>query len=227
MSEINTQSSGPANKLSLDDLSHILVFIGIFLFFAGWIYLYYFYDYFGLSLSLLNPSYAEYVVHSYAVLTSYWCLPLITCLALVFVYRIWLKQYISISIFLAVMLFPSLYWLAKKVANDTAVNIRTGRNSLRKVSIVFNSDAGALAKGANIDSTSNGDAIFVQDVALLKDDTDTSQLYLLAQNEDYFFVLVQAAVPAEGPKALPLGRVYFIKKSSVLYSKITIRSNEK
>src|SRR5258705_245203 len=111
-------------KVSLQDLRDILIIAGIYLFFTGWIYVYYFYDYFGIGLSLVNVDYTTYLVYSF----------------------------------------------------------------------------------------------------LLKDANIPSQLFLLGQNNEYFFVLVQQP-PINDIKALPLGAIYFVDKKNVLYSKIIITSN--
>ena len=105
-------------KVSVEEVSKVLVIIGFFLFFAGWIYLYYFYDYFGLSLSIINLGYADYIVYSFTVLTSYYFTPLIALLFLWFLARTWLRKYMLFSVFLGAVLFLGLFFLAKKCSKE-------------------------------------------------------------------------------------------------------------
>jgi hypothetical protein len=210
------------NKISIEDLSHILIFVGIFLFFAGWVYLYYFYDYFGLSLSLVSLNYTDYVVYSWTVFTSYYWTPLLISLLLIFGYRKWLNRYIFISIILAVLLFAALYMLAKSVARDKAIEIRSSRNTLRQISFVFNEDASLLYHRSDLDSVARVNPDLLPDISILRNLKDTTQLFLLGQNKEYFFVLYQQSSPSR-INALPFGRVYFIRKDYLLYSKIIIR----
>lgn len=214
----------PVQKISLGDVRDILIVVGIFLFFTGWVYVHYFYDYFGLSISLVNINYADYLVYSYNVLTSYFGIPLLALVLLIFIYRRWLVKFISLTIFLAVLLFPALYLLAKKVASENALEIRSFRQSMRHISFVFKQDADFLAYKFSSDSLLRSTGIMQRDLNILKDTTVPSRLYLLGQNQEYFFVLFQELGPPE-IKSLPFGSVYFINKSYVLYSKVTLTSN--
>jgi hypothetical protein len=214
-----------ANKISLEDLRNILIIVGIFLFFTGWIYIYYFYDYFGISMSLVSVDYTSYIVYSFEVLIAYHYLFLFGILILIYIFFKWLKKYIAVSVIIALSLFLVLYWFAKRVANDNAVQIRSSPSSLRHISFVFKEGADFLAYKFSNDSLPGNNLIIKNDLIILKDPGIPSQLYLLGQNQEYFFVLFQPSLE-EGIKALPLGSIYFIKKDDVLYSKITITSNK-
>jgi len=211
-------------KISLGDVRDILIIVGIFLFFTGWVYIYFFYNYFGLSISLVNISYADYLVYSYNVLTSYFGAPLLVLVLLTFAYRKWLIKFISMTIFLAVLLFPALYLLAKQVANKNAFEIRSFRQTMRHISFVFKEDADFLAYKFNNDSLPRSNKIVKADLDILKDTTIPSRLYLLGQNQEYFFVLFQDPGSSQ-IKGIPFGNVYFINKTYVLYSKVTLTSN--
>jgi hypothetical protein len=211
-------------KISLGDVREILIIVGIFLFFTGWVYIHYFYNYFGLSISLVNIGYADFLVYSYNVLTSYFGVPLLALVLLTFAYRKWLVKFISMTIFLAVLLFPALYFLAKQVANKDAFEIRSFRQSMRHISFVFKDDANFLAYKFNNDSLPRSSKIVKADLDILKDTTIPSRLYLLGQNQEYFFVLFQDPGSSQ-IKGIPFGNVYFINKTYVLYSKVTLTSN--
>lgn len=213
-------------KISLGDLRDILIIAGVFLFFTGWIYNYYFYDYFGISISLVSVDYATYIVYSFVVLVSYYGLPLLALIALILLYTKWLKKYFTLITVIVLLLFPGLYMLAKKVANDKAVELRTVRNSMRQISFVFKDDAGYLCYKFNNDSLPGNNLLVKHDLGILKNTGFPGQLYLLGQNQEYFFVLYQPP-PTPEIKGLPLGNIYFVDKKEVLYSKITITSNEK
>jgi len=222
---IKEAAANSKNTFSIGDLRDVLIIGGGFFFFTGWIYIYYFYDYFGISLSLISIDYATFIVYSFVVMISYDYLPLVGLIALVLIYKSWLKKYITLSILVALLLFPGLFLLAKGVAHEKAVALRNSPNSMRQISFVFKDDAGFLAYRFDRDSLP-GRNLFVQtDLTILKNTDIPGQLYLLGQNSDYFFVLSQPP-PSPGIKELPFGSIYFINKNTVLYSRITITSNQ-
>ena len=225
---MTVKKAGPeeVDKISIADLRNILIIAGIYLFFTGWIYTYYFYDYFGMSASLVSTDYSAYIVYSFMALISYWGLPLVGLMGLIFLYRKWLKKYTTLSICIALLLFPGLCVLAIRVANDKAVQLRRSRTDMRQISFVFRDDAGFLAFKYNKDSLPVNDLLVKTDLALLKDSRLPGKLFLLGQNQEYFFVLYQPSETAD-IKGLPLGSIFFINKNYVLYSKITVTSNEK
>jgi hypothetical protein len=217
------KESKPVHKISLGDVRDILIIAGIFLFFTGWVYIYYFYNYFGLSMSSVTINYADYLVYSYTVLTSYYWTPLLAFLVLIILARKWLIGFTPLAIS-SVLLFLALYLLAKKVASDRALEIRSFRENMRHISFVFKQDADFLAYKFNNDSLLSGDRILERDLNILKDTSVPSRLYLLGQNQEYFFVLYQDSA-RPGVKSLPFGNIYFINKSYVLYSKVILTSN--
>jgi hypothetical protein len=96
---------------------------------------------------------------------------------------------------------------------------------MRHIVFVFKESAGLLNYKAAADSMLNKDFLVNMDVRTLKNTTFPGPLYLLGQNDDYFFVLFQPAkIP--GIKALPIGNVYFVNKNDVLYTKIGITLNQ-
>jgi hypothetical protein len=115
--------------------------------------------------------------------------------------------------------------LAKKAANDKAVELRTLRNNMRQISFIFRDDAGFLGYKFNKDSVPVNSQLLKTDLDILNEPGYPNQLYLLGQNQEYFFVLYQPPA-VSGIKALPIGSIYFINKNYVLYSKIAITSNE-
>jgi len=222
---MNDTGATNKEKISISDVRDILIIAGVFLFFTGWIYNFYFYDYFGISISLVSVDYTTYIVYSFVVLVSYHWLPLLGLMSLVVIYSAWLKKYFTLTALIALLLFPGLYLLAKKVANDKAVELRTLRTSMRQIVFVFKDDVGYLGYKFNNDSLPGKNVLVKHDLDILKNTAFPGQLYLLGQNQDYFFVLYQPS-PAPDIKGLPLGDIYFVDKKEVLYSKITITSNE-
>ena len=217
-------ANAETKTISWSDTRDILVIVGIFLFFTGWTYVYYFYNYFGLSASLVSINYSDYVVYSYVVLSSYHWLPLFVLLVLIFAYRRWLRKYVSITIALAVLLLPLLYSLAVIVAGADAVALRTERNTMRHISFVFKQGTGILAYDMPNDSATAHIHPLKKDIEILKDTSVANHLYLLGQNQEYFFVLFQVSGKSE-IRTLPFGTIYFINKNDLLYSKITLTSN--
>jgi len=212
----------PTSKTSVEELGKLLAIIGFFLFFAGWVYLYYFYDYFGLSLSIVSLGYSDYIVYSFTVLTSYYFTPLIALLLLWFLARTWLRKYLAFTVFLAALLFLGLFYLAKNVAKDRAFETRTSRSSLRRISFLFNEETRLLNDSSTINSFAKSSTDLQDDLRILRCYNDSNAIFLLGQNEDYYFVLHQESSP-RGIKALPFGKVYFIPKNSLLFSQVIIK----
>ena len=209
-------------KVSVEEVSKVLVIIGFFLFFAGWIYLYYFYDYFGLSLSIINLGYADYIVYSFTVLTSYYFTPLIALLFLWFLARTWLRKYMLFSVFLGAVLFLGLFFLAKNVARNRALETRTSRSHLRQISFLFSEETRLLSDSSLIHSFASSRVDLQEDLRILRSYNDSNLLMLLGQNADNYFVLYQQSSPG-GINALPFGKVYFIPKNSLLFSQVIIK----
>lgn len=218
----------PALKpaISLSEARDLTVVIAIFLFFTGWIYLYFFYHYFGLSVGILSTSYSDYLVYSYFVLSAYWGLPILLIAGLIAVYLYWFRNRQVVLVALVIAAFPLLAFAAKKVATEKAFHLREDPQSMRHISFVFREHADMLAPGRTPDSALAGRAVLLHDNDVLRNnDIRNNMLFFLGQNEDYYFVLYQ-------PKGLPnisaltLGTLYYVNKQDVLYSKITISSND-
>src|SRR5579863_4389005 len=96
MSKEAAENTG--DKFSIGDLRDILIIGGSFFFFTGWIYIYYFYDYFGISLSLVSIDYSTFIVYSFVVMISYYGLPLAGLIILVLTYRLWLKRQVTLMV---------------------------------------------------------------------------------------------------------------------------------
>ena len=207
-------------KIIFQNIRDILLVVGIYLFFSGWVYVYYFYEYFGLSISGVKIDYTSYLVYSFVVLTSFYYLPLILLVSLILIYYYWLKKSLLILIIITLLVFPALYLLSRTVAVKDAENIRRDTNVKREIEFVFRDESGLLSN-ESADSLASKNSLTKYDLPSIKY-PGKNQMHLLGENDNYFFVLNQPPV-SKNTKVLSIGSVYFIDKKDVLLTKITIR----
>jgi hypothetical protein len=218
-----TNEEQKVEKITLQNIRDVFIIAGIFLFFTGWIFVYYYYEYFGISFLSVRVDYATYLVYSFKVFSSYGYAPMIalTAISSIVIYR--RKKNILAMILFALILIPSLFALAKKVGHDEALNLRHHcASELREVQFIFRDTRGLTGYGNISDSILSGNIIVKNDMASLTNKAGASPLYLLGENENYFIVLNQPPASAE-VKAVPIGELFFIDKKDVLYAKIPVR----
>jgi hypothetical protein len=146
----------PENRISLlTALKEVSFFVAIYLYFTGFIYIYYFFDSFGISIRSVDTPVYYFFVYSYNVLTGIqevsWGAvlkqrPLWTSIGvivvvaaiLVFLRRTRSKQIILMAAL--VVLFPIVFSLARATAKNDALGIRTGL-SAKEITFVLKKEA--------------------------------------------------------------------------------------
>lgn len=144
----------PKNKSSfLTALKEVTFFVAIYLYFTGFIYIYFFYDHFGIPLRVVEIPVYYMFIYSYNVVWNFreirwamfmskellwvWLITLYFLLLLSTI-RKWTKHFLYIVFLLA--LFPLLYSLASETAEIETGKIRSGETA-KEVSFVFKADA--------------------------------------------------------------------------------------
>ena len=208
-------------KITIQNIRDVLLIIGIFLFFTGWIYVYYYYDYFGISFSSVEVDYTSYIVYSFIVCSSFSYIPLLVLLALAAAYYFWIKKSVFSTIICSILLFPGLFLLAQKAAFADAAKTRLAVSGMREIQFVFRSDADVLGYKNTPDSLGGLNRLVKNDVPVIKNAVKVP-MRLLGENDNCFILLNQPPQLAGIPD-LPVGCVYFINKKDVLFSKIILR----
>jgi hypothetical protein len=193
-----TDSPGRGLERSLISLAKLLVFPALYLFFAGFLYAYYYFASFGISLRNVDSSFNSYLVYSLSVFFQH---PWITLLLLVLlgVLAVRFRQ-TSVQISFLLLLFPVLYNMAKSTGEGSAAALRNGTVGHR-VRIVLKESAKYPADFVSL--TQNG------------------ELILVTENDKQFYVLSQK-YPSQPIPLLPFADVYEISKDNVVLTEIEI-----
>jgi hypothetical protein len=192
--------SEPITRL-LSAITKATLLPAIYLYFTGFIYAYFYFKNFGISLRFLNePAYA-FLVYSFTVFWAHPLLAVLLCLGAVVLVNVVRRTGKTGSLVLTLIaLFPVCYELALHTANHHALMLRAGRFGNR-IKLSFTSTAAA---------------------ALPRDflaQNDKNELVLLADTDKQIFLLYQsnAAVPR-----LAQAAVYALPKKNLTLSTITI-----
>jgi hypothetical protein len=130
MAEGGFMSDGPQRLSTYSLLAHFAewaILPAIYLYFAGFLYTYYYFKEFGLSIYRVEVPFYAYLVYSFTVLWQFWWLSLL--LATFFLAPLAFRKHWNQTFLLVVLLaiFPLLYLLAKSSGETRAVQVRSGR----------------------------------------------------------------------------------------------------
>lgn len=138
----------------LTTLKEAAFFVAIYLYFTGFVYIYYFYEHFGISLNSIEVPFYYFFVYSYNVITSLdegavwgyalrslWVVVLVfAALAFVLVKVMRERKWLALLFCSLVFLFPALFSFAWKSADLAANEVRNGRH-VKVVTLVFKKEA--------------------------------------------------------------------------------------
>lgn len=192
-------SGGGETEDYLKVLRNLIFFIAIYLYFTGWVYIYYYLDNFGISLSSLDTPLYFFFVYSYTVISDgkMW-LGAVTAVAVVVLFllqrykRELVKKFV-LTLLLA-GLFPLSFYLAKSSGRRQAVLMRMG--SAKPVRFVLKKDA---------------QESYPEDFKLAN---EAESLKLIFQTEDRFYALQQDLGEAQ-VQSLPIGSTFVLFKGDV------------
>jgi hypothetical protein len=208
MADDETPSSSGADFLkSFRDLSFI---IAIYLYFAGWIYLYFYYNYFGLSIRQVDMEFYSFLIYSVDVLyylVAHW---LIT--SLVIICSVLLVHFIKhtwIIYIVCVLLFSLLYYCSIQAARtDAKADFCYHGSRLKNIYFVLKDESDSTKKSA----AKAGGGLINADIASLN---QQYKLRLLLESKDDYFVIASDT----GINAKTVDRhlkiVYAVKKEKV------------
>jgi hypothetical protein len=185
---------------SLTKLLGGLPLLAVYPYFAGWVYIYYYYDHFGISLNSLDIPVYHFFVYSQSPLKTWLGISLLCGIVLILLLislssRLW---FLAFGLLLA--FFP-LFNVARERGDDRAREVRAG--DATPITFVFKKDVTNL---------------YPIDFRKLNEE---GKLWLIGQSKDKFYVLRQSASHAN---ELPYAIVFDINKTDVLLAKIDIQN---
>jgi len=185
----------------LSVLRNVIFFVAAYLYFAGWVYSYYLYYQFGVSLNSLDISFYNFFIYSYAVFGGNKLLVMIVGTGFVAAV-IALRRHGEIKKWIVIIfligLVPTLFHLSKERGGAAALLLRQGY-AVRPVSFAFRDEkvAGYPAEML-VANRSN-------------------QLWLLTQTKDKFYVFLQ---PEREGNELPKCITFIVDSKDVYFISI-------
>jgi hypothetical protein len=191
-------SPGRSLERSLISLAKLLAFPALYLFFTGFLYAYYYFASFGISLRNVDSSFNSYLVYSLSVFFQH---AFVTLLLLVF-FGVLVVRFRRTSILLCflLLLFPVLFMLARATGEGRAIALRNGTIGHR-VRVLLKEP----------EKYSAGFVAIAQ----------SNELILVTETEKQFYVMLQK-YPQQPVHILPFASVYEISKDSIALAEIEV-----
>jgi hypothetical protein len=192
--------SEPVTRL-LAAITKATLLPAIYLYFTGFIYAYFYFKNFGISLRFLNEPVYAFLVYSFTVFWAHPLFAVLLCIGAAVLVKLVRRTGKTGSLVLTLIaLFPICYELALHTANRHALTVRAGRFG-NHVKLSFRSTAAATLPRDFLAQNDNG------------------QLVLLVDTDKQAFLLYQS-----NPAAPRLGQaaVYVLPKDNLSLATITI-----
>jgi hypothetical protein len=199
-----TTQDGNEPKTLKDDLSKVwdvlkslVFFLGIYLFFLGWVYLYFYFNRFGVSLANIGVDVASYYNYGFFTLLNFQMVLLIigffTAVIIIYYKRESFKYSYAALIPLLITLFTISYFITKGNAENKATNILKKRFKLYPIYFDFTSDFLKSMAKDSLELKYVGKPFLNRSfnkgaVKLLSHNNDM-QLYLIYENEKNYYVI--------------------------------------
>jgi hypothetical protein len=223
MPETENADNAPADFLkTVRDITFI---IAIYLYFAGWIYIYRYFDFFGLSIRQVDMDFYYFIVYSLNVLVyliKHWFIAVpVLILAIALIRYVKRKE---IPYIICIALFAGIYFAALNAAVYAAqTDMLYNGSGLKNISFVLKKEA-PEAKSAKYDllkdsTTIPGAPEMISNEITMANDSCALRL-IIATKEDYFVIKADtAAKDMKSVSACPV-EVYGIKKEDVKLVKL-------
>jgi hypothetical protein len=226
--------------LMLTRIGKLVFGVVVYVYFTAWIYVHFYYEEFGISTSTIRIDYRSYLIFSWNVFASLHFLIITAALAAAGGFSYYLikrtyrkkkkafsiepkKQFILLVTGL-ILLFPYLFYHGRYCALANYRNDRIHTGYLKSIQFVFRQGADFLSPTFAQDSLKNLPEELSADIKLIRRDK-FQQLKLLGESDDKFIILNQSPYD-DSLQKIPEGYIYFIAKSDVLVSKITLGSSQ-
>jgi hypothetical protein len=175
----------------------------VYLYFAGFVYVYYYFRHFSLSLQNAETPAYYFIVYSFSVFVAHKGIALLIVILLGFaIFLVYRKLALGAALLVAILivLFPAIYGLSRQTGTERAELLRNGIGA-KRIQVVIDEVATKALPPEFLQANVSGDLIF------------------LSETDDYLNVLLQK-YPDEPD--LPRASVFKVPKDKVLLAKITI-----
>lgn len=186
----------------LSNLKNVVLIVALYLYFAGWLHAYYFFQQFGVSLHSVDIPVYYFFIYSFSVFLTFWGAVLlgvvIIFLTLVVKYR---PSWGYLMVIASILLFMGIYFVAKAAGMRDAAEKRSGYANT--VQFVFKKDTAEILDPEFVDLNRN------------------DRLQLLTMTKDRYLVFYQ---PKGEGDAQPNATTYSIAASDVALAKVDLPS---
>lgn len=193
------QISGNGDRETIaKQLPATIFLLSVCLYFAGWMYAFYLYRHFGISLRVVDPPVYYIFVYAYSVLSFNVPAFILSALFVTVVMGLQLRPATPLlQLILGLLVvgsFPLAQFMSYRAAENTALGMRQGYG-VRSVTVTFMSDS----------TKSRLHPAFVSA-------NDSEELRLFAQTADAYLFLVQPEAPTGD---LPIGQLVLVPKTAI------------
>nr|WP_294941919.1 hypothetical protein [uncultured Mucilaginibacter sp.] len=197
----------------LKNARDIAFIFAVYLYFAGWIYIYSYYNFFGISIRQADMEFYYFLVYSANVLTyliiGHWFITL--CAVGLFSAALYWLKYNWVTYAICIVLFAAIYYSAiiAGAANAKRDFVYKG-STLFRVKFVLKEVEGDTKKDTTAGVTPAADAFLPEDIAEdLKNYNEQEMLKLLLTTKEEYLVLVTDTSATD---------VNFLSKDKIIYT---------
>ncbi len=184
----------------LTAIRNAILFVAIYSYFVGWVYQYYFLRHFGVSLSIVEPSFQSFFVYSYSVFfTLYGALVVGCSLCMIWLVIVLCPRIKYATVLILIVTFPVLFFVARNEGERNAVRFRSGQ--ARSIKFTLKQEVVDFYPSEFLKANKSGD------------------LRLVVETKDRFVVTHQ---PKGEGGAMPYGTAYDIARAGVLLAEIAL-----
>lgn len=221
-----TSAAGEKSDHSLwDILKNMALASGIYLFYSGWVYLYFFLKEFGISIHNVDIQFASYYIYGYLVFSDPWnflaLLAGVVVLSALYYFRERLgRAYTGLLIVILLLIFPLLFRLSRSKGLENArMPFTRGAKADKAVPVYFNFKKTTL-DDMERPGTGASDRVSKTDVRhsrILRERNTNGQLFLLFESETAYYVYANPNTDGTVKKDI---EIYLVNKSDINYSTI-------
>ena len=186
--------------------SNLILIIAVYLYFMGWVYIYFLFTHFGISMITLDIPFHYIFLYSISVVNDWKTILVIigAILLLCFAFKSKSKFKALIMCSSLVFLFFVFFYISKSIAIDEATRIRTGFS--KRIILTLKRNSETKYPGMFLKANKEG------------------KLKLLFQTKDNYFVIYQVAGEKE---CIPFGYTFDIPRADILLVKIEMQDISK
>lgn len=222
------KKSAPAEQIDMpkywDFIKNVVFLLGILLFFIGWIYLYYYFENFGIPIHDIKIDVFSYYLYGFAVLLDSYCAitsgVYFLIFSLLYFYQRRNKLYYFIISILIISIFPTYHYFARYYSMENVRQLLNGQSKSSPVFLSFKTETLKPGKASKtsmpIDRPNEDDSVRFQMLLSFMKDYKVKQFFQNAY-ANYYFVNPNTSQNGDLPII-----VYIIEHDKISYSTVFI-----